>query len=254
MRDFVLGVIVGIANIVPGVSGGTFLFISGKYRKLVESVNLLLKFRILGKELFFLLKLGLGITFGILAFSKLLDFVYQNYRAYCLAVFSGFIMGGIVSIFRKVSFNASSILTSILAFVSSFFLFTLTPRDLTPGYLLLILGGIFAAFSMILPGISGSFILLIMGIYDDAIHAVSKMNLGVLVPLGVGVVVGLIVVFKMLGFLMKKHWNTTMSFLLGLTIAGIVRIFPVSINALTLLFLGFSLLVALKFPRFFGEE
>ena len=253
MKDVLLGIVVGIANVIPGVSGGTFLFISGKYKKLIETVNLLLRFRIDREKFFFLLKLGAGIVFGILAFSKLLDFVYQNYREYCLAVFSGFITGGVVSISRKISFTLSSILTSIFAFAVSLLLFLSTPKDFPPGYFIVILGGIFAAFSMVLPGISGSFILLIMGIYDDAIHAVSKMDLKILIPLGAGVLVGLILAFKVLGFLTRRYWNVTMSFLLGLTLAGIVKIFPTSMNAIIFLFLGVSFLLALKFPKFFGE-
>jgi len=253
LKDVLLGIVVGIANIVPGVSGGTFLFISGKYEKLIEAVNLLLGFKVDRKMFFFLVKLGVGIALGILAFSKLLDFVYQNYKEYCLAVFSGFITGGAISISKKISFTLSSILTSSFAFVVSLLLLLSTPRDLPPVNTILILGGIFAAFSMVLPGISGSFILLMMGIYDDAIHAASKMDIGILVPLGVGVVIGLILVFKILGILMKRVWNTTMSFLLGLTLAGIIRIFPTHVNFSILFFLGLSFFIALKFPKFFGE-
>ena len=253
MKDIILGIIVGVANIVPGVSGGTFLFISGKYEKLIETVNSLLKFKVDRKKFLFLLKIGLGIAFGIIIFSKLLHFLYQNYSEYCLAVFSGFIAGGVVSMSKKVSLTPLSIFITILAFIMSLILLFSTPRDLPPEFFILVLGGIFAAFSMVLPGISGSFILLIMGIYDDVIHAVSKVNMKILVPVGIGMIIGFILVFKALEIFVKRSWNTTIAFLLGLTIAGVIRIFPYRMNFLTILLLVLSFSTALKFPTFFGK-
>ena len=252
LRDFLLGTIVGVANMVPGISGGTILFISGRYSEVVGALSRFFSFKITKKDLLILVNLAAGVAASFLLLSKLMDFLFENYPIKVLSFFSGLIIGGLLFMYpkvRRVSMRSSlSMAAGALLIV---FIYLYSSGSLDPSLLNLTLGGVLAGGAMILPGISGSSILVILGLYDDAIHALSNFQLLKLVFLGIGAAIGVVVISILFKSFLEKYERETMSFLYGLTLSGLIFIMAGGVDVSFIIFgLGTSFLV----ERYLSEE
>lgn len=225
-----LGILMGLANLVPGISGGTIAVISGKYDEIIELINSFISLKIKRKGLFKLIFLFIGALLAILIFSNIIGFLFENYKPIMLSVFTGLIFGGLIMLFKEFNIKSKNnliIFIFTLIIFSLFFIFVKDSKTVeNPGFLYLFAGGAVGAATMILPGISGSSMLLIMGIYEKIINAVSDMNFSVLIPTGLGIIFGLIFIVKLLKILLSKNKDAVFSFLSALTFSGIIEIFP----------------------------
>ena len=240
---------IGIANIIPGVSGGTIAVILGIFDKLISTINNFT--RNIKKNLKFILPIGLGMGFSILAFSSLLEYCLDNYSLPTNIFFVGLVCGSVPLIYRKavaktkdksdIFFMIISILIVVLASTVNKDNNTKPNEMLSFLFLIKIFfGGILSAAAMIIPGISGSFVMVLLGIYQPIIHAISNIkrclidirntNLiintsAVIISLGIGVILGILIISKLISFLMSKYYSKTYFCILGLVIGSIYGIF-----------------------------
>jgi putative membrane protein len=251
---FVKGMVVGVANIIPGVSGGTLAVVLGIYDRLIEAISNIFNKTEKRKAYFiFLATIFFGAFSSILLLANVMDYLLTNYYELTLFAFMGLIFGGIPVIWREhsdmeirasrlVAFSMGILLVIIPAFlVSGGGETPIAGHGEVPvlgihGYAILILAGFFAGGGMIVPGISGSFILVLMGQYAIIISAVKGFAVAPLIAVASSAAVGILVFSKIIETCLKKVPAGTYYFILGLVIASLWQIFPgVPVNASALL-------------------
>lgn len=236
--NFIKGFILGIANVIPGVSGGTMAVSMGLYELILSSIGNF--FKDIKGNFIKLLPIILGILVAIVSTSKLVTYALTNYKAQTLCLFIGLIFGGVSLIMRKIKGKGSK--TNYLIFFVVFF-FVISLNFLKTGlieisftnmgiidYLLLLLMGFIASSAMVIPGISGSFILMVLGYYDKIIYTVSTItdfsklgsNLLILVPFGIGVIIGIVFMAKLITNLIKKYETKTYFAIMGFVLSSVV--------------------------------
>ena len=233
------GMVIGISNIIPGVSGGTMAVVLGIYDKLISTINGF--FKDVKKNSIFLGAIGIGAGLGIILFSKLLNFLLTAANGYMEAThffFIGLIVGSLPIIYNKATekkVDKKNYIFLIVAFIIVFGMSLMGDaessakiiREFSMGTAIkLCIAGFVAAAAMILPGVSGSFILLLMGIYSTVITAVSEMNIMLLIPVAIGVVLGILTMTKLIEALFKRYPQTAYFTILGLILGSIIAIYP----------------------------
>lgn len=230
----------GAADIVPGVSGGTMAFILGIYETLINAIKsfnfhaLRLALRLKLAELLdhisfrFLLALGLGLLTAILLLSGFLSAVMDDEqgRSLLFAFFFGLVLASILTIGLKVRWSSSSIAMFAVGAVSAFVIVNIVPADADHSMPMLFVSGMIAITAMILPGISGSFVLLILGQYDYVLTAVSDRDLPPVAAVGLGAVVGIIAFSRVLSFLLAHYYHVTVALLVGFMAGSLWKIYP----------------------------
>lgn len=247
------GMAMGAADVVPGVSGGTIAFISGIYEELIESIdNIKLGvFRVWKHHGFksawtsingnFLLALFSGIAISILSLAKVIKWLLHNEPILLWSFFFGLVLASILYIGRQIkSWSAKIIIAIIITSVLSYYITLAEPFASPDSPIYLLFCGFIAIIAMILPGISGAFILLILGAYETAINTVNNLiegvttgNLNMLKDallnffmLGIGAIVGLKVFSKVLNWMFKHQKNLTLAILTGFMIGSLNKIWP----------------------------
>ena len=240
------GLIIGIGNIIPGVSGGTIAISLGIYEKLI---NIIANFRKNIKEnILFLLPIGVGILLGILIMSNLILQCLSNYPLPTNVFFIGLILGGIPMLIKEIkdSKRKKSYLFVLLVIIGSLILFGFLKQTTTIitftkmmfiDYVKLFIVGIIGAGTMIIPGISGSFVLIVMGYYEPLLTVLTELfnfyNLGmsellnnifVLIPFGLGLVVGLVSLAKIINYFFSHYKVITYYAIIGFIIGSIFLI------------------------------
>lgn len=244
LKLFFAGIVVGIANVIPGVSGGTMAVIFGVYDRLIAIISFNIKKIFAEWKFWFPLAIGMGA--GILLFSKVVDFLFSNYPVYTCFFFTGIIAGSLPLIYKRCldkeaqngKLPSLSVCICILAaFAAMLFLALFNTESLSEGAaysqltfglgIKLLLGGALAAIAMIIPGISGSFLMLVLGIYATVIAAVADLNFMILLPVAVGVIIGLFAGAGLVRFLMAKVPLHTYGVILGLIAGSIFAVLPI---------------------------
>ncbi len=240
LRLFLTGFAMGASDIVPGVSGGTMAFILGVYETLISAIKsfnldalrLALGFKV--KELLnhisfqFLLALGLGLLAAIILLSGFLSAVMDDEggRALLFAFFFGLVLASILTIGVKVRWSAAAIAILGVGTIAAFVIVNIVPAEANHSAPVLFLSGMIAITAMILPGISGSFMLLILGQYDYVLTAVSSRDLPPVIAVGLGAVVGIIAFSRVLSFLLAHYYNQTVALLVGFMAGSLWKIYP----------------------------
>lgn len=235
------GAVFGVANIIPGVSGGTIALTMGVYEDFISSISNFLKKP--KKSLKFLLPFGIGAALSILLMSKLISFCLDKFPLPTTLFFVGLILGGVPLLTKKVRkkkvkktnlglFALTFSIVMLMFFMKSGNnLVNLANPNLLM-YLILGLVGMIAAATMIIPGVSGSFVLMLLGFYEPIVNTVGDLtnfsnlghNLLILVPFGLGVVLGMILIAKLIEYLFKKYEIPTYYAILGFVIASIITL------------------------------
>lgn len=233
------GMAMGAADVVPGVSGGTIAFITGIYDRLLnalKSVNPSL-LKVLSNEGFagvwqrmdgtFLLCVFGGVLTSILSFAHVITWFLAVYPEMLWAFFFGLILVSGLHMIRQVDrWHAGTIAMLLVGMVIAYAVGVLSPTSLEPEPLTLFFAGAIAICAMILPGISGSFILLMMGLYGPVIDAVKNLDLVVLAIFGTGCIGGLLSFSHVLSWLLKKHRDLALSLLTGLMLGALGKVWP----------------------------
>jgi putative membrane protein len=247
------GLCMGAADIVPGVSGGTMAFIMGIYDQLLDAIKsvdtefgrLLLRFH--WKQAFtkipwkFVLPLGFGIGTSLVSLSKVLVYCLINHEQHLMAFFFGLIAASIVAMAARQEWSAACIGGAIAGTVFAYWLVGQVPASVGHSVPVLFGSGVLAISAMILPGISGAFILLILGQYTHCVSTLTRIidhvraaewSLAVqefvstVLPIGCGAVIGLMLFSRVLSWLLKHYHNLTVSVLIGFMIGSLRRIWP----------------------------
>lgn len=226
------GALIGVANTVPGVSGGTIAVVTGIYDELMDSITHFFK---CWK---FLVVLVLGAGIGILLFARFIESLMEHFPTQTLYVFIGLILGGIPFLWKKADFGKKLKLPWIIGFVFSFSIILLMGKGMEPGEsviitelsagtaLFIFTAGIAAAGAMIIPGVSGSFIMLLLGVYSTIINAVNNLNLPILAAMAAGVALGIFLVARVMSFLLERFPHMTYAIILGLVLGSLVILWP----------------------------
>ncbi|GAB5565082.1 MAG: DUF368 domain-containing protein [Winogradskyella sp.] len=247
------GIAMGAADVVPGVSGGTIAFISGIYEELIESIDKvsLNVFKVWKKEGFkaawssingsFLLALFSGIAISILSLAKLIKWLLHNEPVLLWSFFFGLVLASILYIAKQIKSWSPLVIIAIVAIsVLSYYITLAEPFASPESPFYLLFCGFIAIIAMILPGVSGAFILLILGAYQTAIDTINNLRDGLLngnmelfkdallkfVLLGIGAAIGLKVFSKALNWMFKHQKNLTLAILTGFMIGSLNKIWP----------------------------
>ncbi len=235
---FVKGFILGVANIIPGVSGGTLAVSLGLYEKILDAIGSF--FKNFKKNIGFLIPIILGILVALISTSKLVSYALANFKAQTIFLFVGLIFGG-TSLLMKKTRGKGNITNFIIFFITFFVvialsfvkvdIFNISFINMTIlDYVLLIAIGFLASSSMVIPGISGSFVLMIFGYYEKIINTIANLinlkelgaNLLILVPFGIGVLLGIIFMAKLITALIKKYEVKTYFGIMGFVLSSVV--------------------------------
>ena len=240
IKLFFKGVFMGIADAMPGVSGGTIALLVGIYEELIKSISELnislfseLKkngFNSFWKKLNgnFLLVLSLGIGISLISFVKISANLLQNFPLLIWSFFLGLIFATIYVIYKMINnWSVISLFFLVMSILFSLFLSSFSIYETTEISLLFVLfSGIIASSAMILPGISGSLILVILGVYAYLIKSLDNLEFIVIFTFILGAIIGLLGFSRILKYLFKNHRNVTYTIMLGLVIGSIEKVWP----------------------------
>lgn len=226
------GMCVGGTMLVPGVSGGSMAMILGVYDRLVTSVSSFFKHK--KESLIFLGLFSVGGALGMILFANPLLYLIEKYPMPMLYFFIGAVAGGIPLMYEKSQVEGITLkaVFYLVLGVAIVILMTIFPQsgiqqtEGMKGALILLVAGILAAVALVLPGISVSFMLLVMGIYETVVEAIGSLRLSILIPLGVGVLLGIILTTKFLEMAMNRYPQPTYLMILGFIVGSVGEIFP----------------------------
>ncbi len=275
MKDIVVavkGFFMGAANVVPGVSGGTIALLTGIYSRIINAIDALMRisnWKLLLKgdlkafwkavEGRFLLALGIGVVASVFTLAKLMEYVLANHPVQTWAFFFGLILASVYYMLRDIKnlkwLDAVQVFAGL---VLGLVVCTLTPTKTPDTMWFIFICGAIAVCTMILPGISGSFILVILGKYDYIMRAVSALDLPTLFVFALGCVVGILAFAKFLHWLLARYERSTMLVLIGFVLGSLVKVWPWHdlsaipdgqlhiASALIWCFIGLALIVAVE--------
>ncbi|MDP2572048.1 DUF368 domain-containing protein [Vibrio sp. vnigr-6D03] len=239
LKTFFKGIAMGAADVVPGVSGGTIAFITGIYDTLLESIRRVNP-SIIGiwrKEGFkaafehinglFLITLFSGIILSILTLAKLISWLLVTHPIPLWSFFFGLILISVVHVLKQV--EKKNVVTGLFLLLGVGFAYTITvlsPLQMADTSLNIFIAGMIAICAMILPGISGSFILLLLGMYAPILAAAKGLQIDVLMLFMLGCVVGILSFSHVLSWLLKRFRDFTLTFLTGLMLGTLPKIWP----------------------------
>lgn len=269
------GFVMGIANIIPGVSGGTLAITLGLYEDLIKAVSHF--FTNIKENIKFLIPVALGMVLSVAVLSNVIGYSLDHYPIPTTLFFVGLILGGIPLLYKKIH-NEPKSFSNLLVFLITFaivavFAFLNTGDRMVSfnqmnmvGYLLLFGVGVIAAATMVIPGISGSFVLMLLGYYEPIINTIRELtkfhhvigNMLILIPFGIGVVLGIVVIAKIIEYLLEKQPVKTYFGIIGFVIASLISIvlplFDLSFDMMQvitgIILLGIGSIIAYKL----GEE
>lgn len=222
---FIKGFFIGIAKIIPGVSGSILAITFNLYEKCLDSITNFFKNPIVNFK--FLFKIGLGIIFGITIFSKVLIFLLNNYYFLTILFFIGLIINGLIN---QIIINKNKNYKVI--FISFLLIFIISKINVnnvsnSNNILLIFISGIIDAISSIIPGLSGTVLLMLLGSYNQVINIISNLtninfiinNINIIITFIIGLIIGILLTTKIMTYLFKNHKENTNSFILGISLS-----------------------------------
>jgi putative membrane protein len=236
---FSKGVAMGAADVVPGVSGGTIAFITGIYEELLDSirsvngeaVKLLLRFNLAGfwKHINgnFLVGLLSGIGFSIVLLSRVVLYLLEFHPELLWSFFFGLIVASTVVVGKKITkWTPMVVLAFIIGAAIAYWVTIATPTETPEAYWFIFLSGAIAICAMILPGISGSFILVLMAKYEFILNAVKDLKIATILTFGLGCLVGILSFSHVLNWMLKRYHNLTVALLTGFMLGSLNKVWP----------------------------
>ena len=237
---FLRGLFMGSADIVPGVSGGTIALITGIYERLIYAISKI-KFSFLKPllkadfsgfkdkmieeidfELF--IPLGLGIALAFITLAKVISYLLDTHTAYTFSFFLGLILASAYILYTKLDgFNVKLIIITAIGIILSYIFVGLNPIATNHSIIVIFISGLIAICAMILPGISGSFLLLLLGQYQYMLNALNTRNILEIAVFCIGALIGILGFSKILNYLLEKYESATMAFLIGIMV-GTLRL------------------------------
>jgi len=242
-RDYIpitlKGMAMGAADVIPGVSGGTIAFIAGIYQELIDSIKsvnlrtlrLLLtgKFNDFRKAVNgnFLFSLLLGIGISILSLAKGMQYLLDHHPILIWSFFFGLVVASAIYVGKDIKeWKAGTVVSLLLGTAVAYVITIITPAEANTGYGFIFLSGAIAICAMILPGISGSFILVLMGMYRFILEALTTFNVPVIFTFLAGAGIGIVLFSNLLSWLLKRYYTATIAVLAGFMIGSLNKVWP----------------------------
>ena len=240
MLNFFKGIVVGIGGIAPGLSGSVLLVILGLYQKTINAIGTL--FKDLKNNLLFLIPLFSGFGVGVILFSKIVNYLLANHEVYTRFAFLGLVLGTIPLFAKEVKkegFSKKYYIFITIAAILGIILFSfnkgLFPVITNPNLFQSMLLGIAVAGSSIVPGVDSAVILSSLGLYELYVSSLAEFNFSILMPAGIGLIIGALLISFLMNKLISKYYTATFSIIFGLFISIIPNV--LSSNCI----LGFNL-------------
>jgi putative membrane protein len=239
-KIYLIGILMGSADVVPGVSGGTMAFIMGIYEELVNTIRNLgniSTYQVIKKEgwkifwkkanLTFLIVLLSGIATAILSLSRLIVWLLANKPVYIWSFFFGLILASIYTVFKRINkFKIYHLFFFLVGGIFSYYLVGIIPIQTPNNFVFLFLTGALSICAMILPGISGAYIMLLLGKYRYSLECLHNHNFLPLMVMGTGAVVGIILFSKFLSYLLQKYHDPMVAVLAGFMLGSLRKVWP----------------------------
>jgi len=228
LRSSFGGVLMGLANLVPGISGGTMLLATGVYTRFIQAVAEVTTLRFRGRSIVLLLVVVLSALAAIVLLAGPVKHLVETRRWIMYSVFIGLTLGGVPLVWRRARpANGAVLLGTAAGFACMAALaFTGAPGGAREGVALLVVAGIAGASAMVLPGVSGAYLLLVLGQYETILGAVRDLDFSVLLPVGIGVAIGIAGVSNLVRWALERHGKATLGVLLGLLLGSVLGIWP----------------------------
>ncbi len=234
--DYLKGILIGSGAILPGISSGVFCVIFGIYEKLINSVlNLFHDFK---KNFIFLLPIVLGGITGVLLVGKLLNYLFTYYPMPTKFCFIGLILGSLPILFKNANRSKGFRLHYMIFLLAAFFLGILTIKlesvvpqiinlEVSESYFMyFVLAGFIMSIGIVVPGVSSSVILMTLGVYSIYLNAISTVNFSILLPMGIGLVIGSLLFLKVIQFLFKHYYTQTFYMIIGFVLGSTLVLYP----------------------------
>ena len=233
------GLIIGWAKVMPGVSGAILAISMGVYDKGINAITRF--FDNIKENIKFLFFIGIGIIIAIILGSNIVYFLLNNYYVITMLFFMGLIFGSTPKIISKVDKSIKGIMISFITFIIITLLTNLNINNnsVSNSIIIYLISGLIDAFGMVVPGISSTALLMVIGTYNNIIYSLSSIeniiiNLNILIPYGIGIFIGIIVTSIVINYLFKKYNKLTFSFILGVILSTLLtlllKIFSYHIN------------------------
>ncbi len=235
----VKGFCMGAANVVPGVSGGTMALILGIYEELIDAIRsfnlhflrlagrLKIRQAISSVSWPFLLPVGVGVLLATVSLAKALSWLLHNCPVMVWSFFFGLILSSVLTVSNVVErWRAPTLLAAGMGAVGAYFLFGLVPGATPDAPWFIFISGFLAICAMILPGVSGAYVLLLLGKYHYILEAINDRDLGILLILIAGALAGLLSFVRIIGWLLERYHDPTMAILIGLMVGSLRKIWP----------------------------
>ena len=236
LKYIVIGILIGIGAILPGISSGVICVMTGVYEKLLDIVVNF--FKNIKYNVKILLPLGIGIALGMCIFSKVLEHLILEYPIHIKSIFVGLILGGVPMLFKSINKQNKKIKNKFkyIALILSctigigMFIYEKSLNINTTNYevnnMYLIFAGIIMSVGIVVPGVSSTVILMCLGVYSIYLTAIANMDIGVLIPMGIGMVIGSVFWIKAIKWLFKNYYIQTYYAIIGFTICSSLVLFP----------------------------
>ena len=240
---FLKGMVLGSAMIIPGVSGGTLAISLGIYERIINVITHF--FKNFKENIIFIINLGLGILASIILGALILNYTFEHYPIPTIIFFIGLLIGSIPSLLKRVNFKNTLKVSNIFYFLLGislvlgvYLLKGNSEVKFSNGFNLiqtikLLLVGVVAAATLVIPGISGSFMLMVLGYYKPILAVITDTikfnnllnNILILIPFGIGILLGIVGIAKLIEYLLKNHETKTYYAIIGFLVASIIEIF-----------------------------
>lgn len=236
VHSFLAGLIIGITNIVPGISGGTMGVVLGVYDRLIDLLSHF-KERI-KKEWTFALPFLIGLLLGLVAFANFMQYMLTQHAKLTFFFIIGVVLGTLPDLTMRTirpTFSIKLLLPFAVGLGVMIAMNVISPDNNTSAWIttlnlqsffIMFLGGFLAAACMIIPGVSGSFAMLLLGIYPSMIKALTDFNIPLLLPLSAGVIIGIVASARVIGFLLARYPQMTYAAILGLVVGSVLPLYP----------------------------
>lgn len=254
-RNLWRGVVMGTTDLIPGISGGTMAVILGIYHRLLEAINGIFS-REWKKHVLYLIPVGLGMVAAIFGFSRVMDWLLTNAVQPTYFFFIGLILGIVPYMLKKIEFRRTFtpfhyilLAVAVAGMIGFGFLRAEETANIIESpamkeYIFLFFAGWLASAALILPGISGTFILLLLGLYPTVINALKNLNLPVIIVVGAGIVIGIILTSKFIYMLLNRFTIGTYAVVIGMVLGAAIVIFPGFASHIGLLLLSLATFAA----------
>ena len=256
MKSIIQGIAIGAGAILPGISSGVICVLFNLYEKLIDSV---LSFFKNPKENFkFLFPIIIGIFIGVMIFSNLLNYILYLYPIQTKSIFIGLILGTIPMLIKdankKEKFKKSNIAFLIIALtigaLSVFIEKNISFKSLENiNYIYLFISGIAMSIGVVVPGVSSTIILMIIGVYSIYLNSISALYFPVLIPMGIGLILGSIICMKITNFLLNRYYSQTFYAIIGFTSGSIFVLIPDITNVMEIFISILCIILGLQISK-----